>query len=204
MLVSELMTTPAVTTTPETSIKAAARLLRDRGVAAVPVLDADGALVGVVSELDLLRGTVVPDPVAHLFPVPDAAGPVPRTVADVMTSEVAVVAPSGDLHDAAQLMRRSGVRSLPVLEHGRVVGVVSRADLLRVLAREDEEVAEDVRAQLARERGSGPAADVRVVDGVVTLTAAGPDDDLSAAQVLAARVPGVVRVEAAGPGAGPA
>ena len=199
MLVSELMTTPAVTTTPDTSVKAAARLLRDRGVAAVPVLDADGALVGMVSELDLLRGTVVPDPVAHLFPVPDASEPVPRTVADVMTREVAVVDPLGDLHDAAQLMRRSGVRSLPVLEHGRVIGVVSRADLLRVLAREDDEVAADVRAQLARERGSRPAADVHVVDGVVRLTATGPDDDLAAARALAARVPGVVHVEGAGP-----
>jgi CBS domain-containing protein len=188
------MTSPPVTTTPGTSVKDAARLLRDARVAAVPVLEADGSLVGMVSELDLLRGTVVPDPVAHLLPVPTSPEPVPRTVGEVMTREVAVVAPHSDLHDAASLMRTSGVRSLPVLEHGRVVGVVSRADLLRVLAREDDEVAADVRARVAQEGGALPAVEVRVVDGVATLSSA-PADELAAARVVAARVPGVVRVD---------
>jgi CBS domain-containing protein len=60
-----------------------------------------------------------------------------------MTTDVQVLQPASDLYDAARVMRASGIRSLPVVDAGRVVGVVSRSDLLRVLAREDDEVLRD-------------------------------------------------------------
>ena len=194
MFVSDLMTTPAVTVAASTSVKAAARLLRDRNIAAAPVVEDDGALVGIVSELDLLRGTVLPDPVAHLFPVAPEAQQPPTTVADVMTTDVHVLAPHSDLHDAVRLMRTSGVRSLPVIEHGRIVGIVSRADLLRVLAREDDAIAGDVQRLLEQELGDSPGYDVRVEDGVVHLTPVAATTASEAATLLAARVPGVVGV----------
>ena len=194
MFVSEIMTTPVVTVTASTSIKAAARLLRERDVAAAPVVDESGALVGIVSEIDLLRGTVTPDPVAHLLPVPTDGGAPPSVVADVMTRDVQVLLPHSDLYDAARSMRTSGIRSLPVVDGAAVVGVVSRSDLLEVLAREDDEVLRDVRAALVAELGPHPGVRVEVAGGVVTV-AGGDEGDLAAAALVATRVPGVVRVE---------
>ena len=193
MFVSDVMTSPVLTVTPGTSIKAAARLLRDRDVAAAPVVDDDGSLVGIVSEIDLLRGTLAPDPVAHLFPVPADPSALPHTVADVMTRDVEVLLPHSDLFDAARSMRASGIRSLPVVDAGRVVGVVSRSDLLRVLAREDDEIAQDLRAALVAELGPHPDVEVDVLAGVVTVTGGSPAA-LPVAALVAARVPGVVRV----------
>lgn len=199
MFVSDVMSAPAVTVTADTSIKAAARLLRDRDVAAAPVVDEHGALVGIVSEIDLLRGSLGPDPVAHLFPVGDDGGAPPSSVADVMTQDVQVLLPHSDLYDAARLMRSSGIRSLPVVHGGTVVGVVSRSDLLKVLAREDEDVLRDLRAALVAELGPHHDVVVDVTNGVVTVTSAGADH-LAAARLVATRVPGVVRVEPSPPG----
>jgi CBS domain-containing protein len=197
VFVSDVMTSPVLTVPADTSIKAAARLLRDQDVAAAPVVDDSGSLVGIVSEIDLLRGTLAPDPVAHLFPVPADPGAPPSSVADVMTRDVEVLQPHSDLHDAARSMRASGIRSLPVVEAGKVIGVVSRSDLLRVLAREDDEIVGDLQAALAAELGPHHDVEVRVVAGVVTVTSGSPDV-LPAAALVAARVPGVVRVETSG------
>lgn len=193
MFVADLMTTPAVTVTAGTAIKVAARLLRDRDVAAVPVVDDEGALVGIVSEIDLLRGSLLPDPVARLFPVAGPGGEPPATVADVMTADVQVLAPHTDVYDAARQMRVTGVRSLPVVADGQVLGVLSRADLLRVLARDDEEVEADVRRQLSEEFGGDVPCRVHVERGVATLTGAA-GADLEGATLIAQGVPGVVRV----------
>jgi CBS domain-containing protein len=193
VFVSDVMTSPAVTVTADASIKAAARLLRDRDVAAAPVVDGAGRLVGIVSEIDLLRGTLAPDPVAHLLPVPTEPRALPSTVADVMTRDVQVLLPHSDLYDAARSMRSSGIRSLPVVDGDTVVGVVSRSDLLTLLAREDDDIVRDLRAALADELGPHPDVGVEVAGGVVTLTGAG--DHLAAAALVASRLPGVVRVQ---------
>lgn len=199
MFVSDVMTWPAVTVTDGTSIKAAARLLRDRDVAAAPVVDDSGALVGMVSEIDLLRGTLPPDPVAHLRPVPADEQAPPSLVSHVMTRDVSVLLPHSDLYDAARSMRASGIRSLPVVDGGTVIGVVSRSDLLRVLARDDGEVVRDLRAALAAELGPRADVEVEVADGVVTLTT-GDSADRAAAALVASRVPGVIRVVDVGDG----
>ena len=120
-------------------------------------------------------------------------------VGDVMTRDVQVVQPHSDLYDAARSMRASGIRSLPVVDGGRVVGVVSRSDLLEVLARSDEEVLHDLRSALAAELGSSVDVVVDVDAGVVTLRG-GSGEQRAVAALLAARVPGVVRVAAADQG----
>ena len=194
MFVSDVMSAPAVTVRAGTSVKEAARVLRDRDVAAAPVVDDAGALIGIVSEIDLLRGSLPPDPVAHLLPVTAETDVQPRTVADVMTTDVQVLQPRSDLYDAARVMRASGIRSLPVVDGGRVVGVVSRSDLLRVLAREDDEVLRDLQQALTAELGPHHEVEVSLSGGVVTL-AGGGAGGLAAAALVAARVPGVVRVE---------
>jgi len=193
--ISDLMSSPAITVPPDLPVKQAARLLRDRDVAAVPVVDAAGALVGVVSEIDLLRGSVVPDPVAHLVPV-DVTGPPPSTVADVMTRQVEVLAPHTDLFDAARRMAATGVRSMPVVDDGSVVGVVSRADLLRALARDDDDICAEVGQRLTEYFGAELPCEVAVDQGLVTLRTDrdGQDEDVKAAVLLSQRVRGVVRV----------
>jgi Mg/Co/Ni transporter MgtE len=161
------------------------------------VVDAAGGLLGIVSEIDLLRGTVPPDPVAHLVPVAADGGTAPTVVADVMTRDVQVLQPHSDLHDAARSMRASGIRSLPVVHGSTVVGVVSRSDLLRVLARGDDEVSADLQAALGAELGPHHDVHAEVVGGMVRLSSADAAA-LAAARIVAARVPGVVRVEASG------
>jgi CBS domain-containing protein len=193
--ISDLMSSPAITVPPELPVKEAARLLRDRDVAAVPVVDAAGTLVGVVSEIDLLRGTMVPDPVAHLVPV-DVPGPPPSTVADVMTRQVESLAPHTDLYDAARRMASTRVRSMPVVDGEAVVGVVSRADLLRALARDDQDISVEVGQRLTEYFGAELPCAVEVDRGLVTLRTDrdGQDEDVQAAVLLSQRVRGVVRV----------
>lgn len=195
MLATEFMSTPPITLTPETSVKAAARLLYEHRLAAAPVVTAGGCLVGMVSEIDLLRRSLVADPVAHLLPVPPREQvPAPRTVQDVMSAEVHVLRPNADLYEAADLLATTGVRSAPVVDGEHVLGVVSRADLLRALARSDEAVEAELLARLRLEFGPALPVEVAIADGIVGLTPTGSDRDARTAQLVAQRLPGVVRV----------
>lgn len=193
------MTSPVVTVGPDLSVKETARLLLRHSISAVPVVDEAGRLVGIVSELDLLLGDVPADPVAHVMPVePDAAAP-PRTVRDVMTRDVLALAEDADAADVARLMRESSLKSIPVLRGEMVVGIVSRRDLLRSIARDDEAIREDVLLRL-REYADGQVAwQVRVEAGVVTITA--PSDEVAGntALLLARSVPGALRVHLVDP-----
>lgn len=195
MLVRELMTSPAVTVVPEASIKEAASLLAEHAITAMPVVDASGALVGVVSEADLLGGSVPPDPRAHERPVTVPLGSVGTRVADVMTHFPLSVRPDTDLAAAVELMSDTVVKSLPVVEDGRVVGVVSRRDVVAVLARDDRRIEAEV-DELLRSAGLECVVDVR--EGVVHLSASSSDpaDSRSreTARVLAATVQGVLGV----------
>ena len=155
-------------------------------------------LVGVVSRSDLLRHRLVRDPRAHLRPAPEDDTEPPRTVADVMTKDVLALPPSADEADAAQMMLERRVRSLPVVEDGRVVGMVSTTDLLRAAVRGDERIAADVRARFEEAAGPAGAPRVDVQDGVVTISGASSADDAGTLRLLAETVPGVVRVRAAG------
>lgn len=123
MLVREVMTSPAVTVGPGQSVRDAIGLLDRLRITALPVVDDDGRPVGVVSEADLLR---------------EALGLAGRdTVGEVMTCRVLSVSADSDLIDAFAIMDGTAVKSLPVLLHGRVVGVLSRRDLVATLARGD-------------------------------------------------------------------
>jgi CBS domain-containing protein len=193
------MTSPVVTVRPDLPVKDTARLLLRHSISAVPVVDESGRLVGIVSELDLLLGDVPADPVAHAMPVqPDPAAP-PRVVRDVMTRDVLALAEDADAADVARLMRESSLKSIPVLRGDAVVGIVSRRDLLRSIARDDEAVGEDVLLRL-REYADGQIAwQVHVEAGVVTITA--PVDEVAGqtALLLARSVPGALRVHLVDP-----
>lgn len=123
MLVREVMTSPAVTVAAEVSLRDAIDLLDRHAITAMPVVDEAGRPVGVVSEADLLREALGRN--AH------------ETVGEVMTCRVHTVSADGDLTDAFAVMDGTAVKSLPVVLHGRVVGVLSRCDLVAALARGD-------------------------------------------------------------------
>jgi CBS domain-containing protein len=199
MRATGFMTTDVVTLPPSASIKEAAATLAARAVASVPVVTADGTLVGIVSELDLLAHDVPADPIAHLAPVPPELTPPPRTVADVMTRRVITLSPDADAAQFLDRMLADRIVCIPVTEGERVVGVVSRRDLLRLLARPDAEIAADVDAVLSAALPGG-GWQARVDDGIATLSSADRREAGIAARV-AQGVPGVVRVHLAGPSA---
>jgi len=204
MRATAFMTTAVLTLPPDMPLKAAAAALADRNVASAPVVDGSGRLVGIVSELDLLAQDVPPDPLARMSSVPPDTAPLPETVQEVMTREVITLPPSADAALFLRHMLLDRVVCIPVTEEDRVVGVVSRRDLLRLFARPDADIAADVEAALAAALPDGDWA-VTVRAGVVELTggAAGRPE---VAHRVAQAVPGVVRVlppGSPGPGAPP-
>ena len=135
MLVRELMTDAAVTVSRETTVEEALRILRDHRITALPVVSVEGKLRGIVSEVDLIRDRVEPDPRAHeVVPLRSQVSP-PAYVGDVMTPMVVAVTEDSDVLDAVVLMSDLAVRSLPVLDEAkRVIGIISRSDVVRQLA----------------------------------------------------------------------
>ena len=195
MLVREVMTSPAVTVGPGATLKQAVRLLDEHRITAMPVVDRAGHLVGVVSEADALRDLVPPDRRRHERAVDLSTPAAHLAVTDVMTHLPMTVSPDDDLSDAVELMVDTQVKSLPVVEFGRVVGMVSRRDVIAVLARQDDLIEAEVDEAL---REAGVECVVDVVDGVVHLRDGDDPAYQRAAQVIASRVPGVVGVSVGG------
>lgn len=199
MRLEALMSAPAVTVSPGTRVKTVAALLVERGFNAVPVVDDGSALLGIVSEADLVGLGAHPEPRARLRPPEPRVPPVPRTAGEVMTTTVVTLPADADVALAARAMLRLGIKTIPVVAGRRVVGVITRRDLLRALARDDHEVCADLDHALA---AVGIAEDIcaDVTDGVVTLRVfrAGPADLTCRLAVAVANVvPGVVDVRVA-------
>jgi CBS domain-containing protein len=194
MRAKDLMTSPVVTVGRDTPAKDAARLLVTHGFAVLPVIDAEDRLLGVVTEADLLRDRLLPDPrdLIHDRP-PEPTRPAPPTVAGVMTTEVVTAAPDTHAAELSRLMVDRHLRAVPVVEGDRLVGIVSRVDVLRTIARDDDAIAWDVRRHL--EAAGRRRWEVAVADGVVTLASEGADEtDRHIATVVAGCAPGVVDV----------
>ncbi|GIH73898.1 HPP family protein [Planobispora longispora] len=194
MLVRDVMSSPVVTVSPDDSVREAVRVLYTHNITAAPVVDDSGALAGIVSEMDLLQGEFQPDPRATVRAVPGNAAPPPHRVAEVMTREVVTVSPVTDAVQLVGLLVAKRVKSLPVVQNDRVVGMVSRRDLMAMLARSDKKLREDVLAALHEQYPFGPRWEVTVRDGVAELRGhAGVHHD-QIADLLARTVPGIVRV----------
>jgi len=194
MRAKDVMTSPAITVTPGTHCKDAAALLVRHRISALPVVDASGRLVGLVSEADLLPLEASPDPRSQATPLPARTIPLPQTVEEVMTPEVYTVDEDTDLGIAAQRMLEANVKRLPVLHGDQVVGIVSRHDLVRVIARADEDVEAGVQQLLTEEGMRLTSMAVRVRDGVVELTGDGDRQTMRMAEILVRSVPGVLDV----------
>jgi CBS domain-containing protein len=192
MLVRELMTPDPVTVAPTTPVKTALRLLANHGITSLPVLGSRGRLCGVVSEADLIRDRVRPDQRAHERTV-DSVEDVPRVVAEVMTPHAVTVHPDDDLADAVELITSTVVKSVPVVERdSQLVGMLSRSDVVRVLARADDDLAHDVHAMLVSVGLDDWFA--QVDDGMVSLIGPDSSPDRTLAHLVAGTVPGVVEV----------
>jgi CBS domain-containing protein len=183
MKTQEIMTTQVITVRSDSPLQDAIATMLEHGVSGVPVIDEHGQAVGMLSESDLLRRTELdterrrprwlvflmgPGKLAEEYTHTHG-----RTVADVMTNKLYSVAPDTPVRDVVQLMERRRIKRLPVLENGQLVGIVSRANLLRALAlataalpagnKSDEEI----RERLARELASTEWAPRHMIDHIV-------------------------------------
>ena len=201
MTVASVMTTNVVTVVPETPFRELVAALAACEVSAVPVIDRDGRPIGVVSEADLLAKQEFHGGQDEL-PHGDRAGrerwyrAMGRIASEVMTTPVRAVYGDEPVTSAARLLAKAGLRRLFVIDRdGRLTGVVSRRDLLRVYLRDDEELRAQV-AELLRTAGVAPGAvDVRTHAGVVTVDGEVSRRGLADAAVRMIRaLPGVVAV----------
>jgi len=210
----DLMTPDVVTVPPGTPVMAIAHLLAERGISAVPVVDADGQVRGVVTEADLIRRLAGEDEqpagwFASLFS--DQGRDADRyarthgvSAADVMTAEVVAVDPDTLASRIAHLMEERGIRRVLVTQDGRLKGIVSRADLLRALVAppvEGGDLSDDrIRRAVVAAMKKEPWADtfytlVEVRDGTVEFHGFSRSAAVQRGlRVLAENVPGVKRV----------
>ncbi|MGY1679930.1 CBS domain-containing protein [Geodermatophilus sp. SYSU D01176] len=170
MQARDVMTREVVTVGPETPAKYAAEVMAEHGFAALPVVDDDGQLVGIVAEADVLRDRMPPDPRLHLRRDDGAEDrAVSLLVCGVMTSDVRCVEPVADVADVARVFVDERLRSVPVVDGGRLVGIVSRRDLLRALVRPDEEIRHELLRLVEGYTGALDAWEVTVTEGLATI-----------------------------------
>lgn len=212
MNVRDVMTRNVVSVPADTPVMAVARLLADRGISAVPVADAWGMLLGIVSEADLIRRLASSDAPekgflrALLYDRDRAAQRYAAvhgaTAADIMTREVVTVTEDVSVEHAAHLIETRHVRRLPVVQDGVLAGIVSRADLLKALLAPATDTSDDaIRAAVMAEIARLPWADAPfvffdVAGGKVSLYGFCHSTAVRRGLVaIAAGVPGVQEVE---------
>jgi CBS-domain-containing membrane protein len=217
MNAADIMVRSVISVTPETNVAEAARLMLDHRISGLPVLDRSGALVGIISEGDLLRraetGTERQRPRwLEFFSAPgrlaqDYAQAHARKIADLMTKNVVSIGPKAPIDDIVRLMERRRLKRLPVVEAGRLVGIVTRADLVRAFLDNlppptravivpDAEIRDRIKEEIAKQPWARRASiEVHVVRGEVELRGTVTEERARAAlQIIAENVAGVRRV----------
>jgi CBS domain-containing protein len=144
MLARDVMVAPVITVKPSTTVKEVAELFLEKRISAAPVLDSQQKLIGVVSEGDLLhrveagterrrswwlKGLIGDETLAAEYVKSHGL-----KISDVMTRSVVAAAPETPLHEIATLMEKNGIKRVPILENGKLVGIVSRANLIQAVA----------------------------------------------------------------------
>jgi CBS domain-containing protein len=144
MNVRKIMTAPAVTVKANSSVLALARLLSEKHVSGAPVVDDSGALVGIVTEQDLLRrheiATEKERPwwlrmlVGESVLADEYVKAHAKQISDIMTRNVVTVSPTDSIRHLVDVMEKHSIKRVPVIENNQVIGVVSRSDLVRMFA----------------------------------------------------------------------
>ena len=212
MIASDIMTKDVKTVGPDATIDEAVSLLLSIRASGLPVVDARGVLVGIVSESDFLHRAEIdtakrrprwiefllgPGEIAQSYVMSHS-----RKVADIMTRDVATVSEDASLNEIVEVMEKRKVKRLPVLTGDRLVGIISRADLLRAWTASrgpsaeklgDQEILDRLIAELKAQGFASPRTlDVTVDQGVVTLTGEIFDERQRPALICAAEnIPGV-------------
>jgi len=223
MLAKDVMTRDVVTVTPETPLVEAANVLLAKGVISVPVVDAKGALVGVVSEGDLIHRAEIGTTPHHawwqVFSMDrdEHATEFLRVhgarVGDVMTRQVVTAGENDTLGHVVDMFDRFGINRVPIVNDGKITGIVGRTDILRLLgslrppgageARGDEAIAKDLDALLAEASWATVTSisaqiNREVKRGVVHLSGVvGTESERDALIIAARNIPGAKAVEAA-------
>jgi CBS domain-containing protein len=206
MKITELMTDDVVTIAPETPLKQVAAILSTNHISGAPVCNRNGEVLGVISEADILRkeegvSADVGGPFRWLLRRLDGetAKVAARTAAEAMTSPPVTIRATASAAVAARLMIERRVNRLPVMSNGDLVGIVTRADLVRAFHRSDETIAAEIRDDvIAHALWLAPETlDLAVRDGVVTISGlVETDADAEVAERLIRRIPGVLDVHA--------
>jgi CBS domain-containing protein len=214
MQARDIMTRDVCTIAPNTKVDQIATLLLDRRISAVPVIDAEGHVLGIVSEGDLLHRSETgterrrswwlqlvadPDTLARDYVKSHAV-----QAQDIMTRHVVSVSPDAALADVADILDTRAIKRVPVVEGGRLIGIISRADLLRALTSGRKAAAGDdhaIRAELDKRMREEPWAHTLYINtvvesGVVSLWGiVATQQQRQALRVLVETVPGVREVK---------
>jgi CBS domain-containing protein len=217
MQAEAIMTKPVITTDANATIAEAVELMLSNKISCLPVTGSDGALVGIVSKSNFLRrqelGTQRARPRWLEFDLgpgtmaDDYARANGRIIHEVMITEVISAPPGASIADIVNLMMQHRINNVPIVDRERVVGIITRTDLLRVLIRtlpkpgtalpDDDQIRKAILAELQRQSwNGGDLIGVRVSDGVVELTGAIVDERQRKAAIVAAEnVAGIGQVK---------
>jgi CBS domain-containing protein len=173
MKASDVMVPHVITIGPELDVKAVANTLAANGISAVPVIDISNKILGIISEGDLTRR------IAPRGKRKGAARSHGRKAKDLMTHHVITVDPDTSLQAIANLFEQHGIKRVPVVKNGQLVGIVSRSNLVQALAihglpffdrsEADEALRQAVMLKIHELRGTGSMVDIVVDHGTVTL-----------------------------------
>ena len=208
MLAKDIMTMNVITVSPDDRVEEIAKLLLERGISAAPVVEEDGGLLGIVSEGDLIRRCVGDSEGHRSWWLKLLTGPADRArdyvkihghrVKDVMTPDVVKVSEDTSIGEIAYVLEKRGIKRVPVVRDGKVVGIVSRANLLHGLAAQkdraamspspdDRTIREQIMDVVTREGWvTHGSLNVMVTDGMVELWGWVDSEDERKALILAA------------------
>lgn len=218
MKASDVMTRDVVTVSPNDLVQDVARTLLKHRISGVPVVDQAGKIVGIVSEGDLMRRAETDTDAQRSWWLRAVASSETlateyvrshgRTAADIMTTRVLTASPETSLRDLAAKMERKHIKRLPIVENGKLVGIVSRANLMQAFATievvpagkaatDDTGLREQVMQRIRKEGWSSPSTvNVLVYQGVVELWGlVNTESEHKAVRIVAESTPGVVSVK---------
>jgi len=196
------MTEDVVSVQPDASLREAASVLVEHRISGVPVVDAEGAVVGILSETDIvMKASGGSEHGGYLawFSDSDLTGDkvAAETVGQAMSAPAVTITPERTTHEAARIMIEDRINRLPVVRDGKLVGILTRADIVRAFTRTDAELAREIQEDiLHRTFWAEPGSvTVGVSDGRVTLAGeVETETDREMLPLFVSRVPGVVAV----------